>query len=171
MMKLSDIKKWPTERLSTTLLYAMIAVTIVVYGAFYMIGYTRPDTENPVFNAPLLTNVLLIFIVLMLLLAAAIIIWAVVRCRRHTTSMAVVNGIPARRLTVVVAFTTCMLLALTFLLSSSAVVTVNGQPFAVVFWLKAAGMFVTSSLVMILVAVAVVCYGYFKSAHRHVKAS
>ena len=69
------IDKWSTEKLSHTILYVMLAVTAVVFGLFYLIGYDRPFEENPQFTAPLLTNILLVFVALVFLLALALGIW------------------------------------------------------------------------------------------------
>ena len=59
--KLSDIRNWTTERVSQRVLYVVIAFTVIVFGLFYTIGYDRPFDDDPSFNAPLFTDLLLAF--------------------------------------------------------------------------------------------------------------
>lgn len=85
--------------------------------------------------------------------------WAMVhRWQLHDRSADVVNGIPLRKLVTGVVVVLIALLLITFVLGSSAPILVNGKPYADVFWLKAADMFIRSSAFLLLVAViAVIC--------------
>ena len=58
-MKKRKLKAW---QMSTRLLYAMIGVTAVVFALFYLVGYDMPYVFDPDYNAPLLTDIVLIFI-------------------------------------------------------------------------------------------------------------
>ena len=66
---------------------------------------------------------------------------------------------PARRITLYVVGGTIMLLVLTFALSSTESLTVNGAPFTDAFWLRAAGMFIGTSLLLIVIAIGAVVFG------------
>lgn len=61
-MKKRKLKAW---QMSTRMLYAMIGVTAVVFALFYLVGYDMPYVFDPDYNAPLLTDIVLIFIYLM----------------------------------------------------------------------------------------------------------
>ena len=55
-MKLSNIHRWPAERLSQRILYVLIGMATVIFSLFYVIGYDHPYAINPNFNAPLFTD-------------------------------------------------------------------------------------------------------------------
>ena len=65
-----NITKQPA-RLSRIVLVALVSLTIIVFGAFWLIGFDMPFFDNPQFNAPLLTDLVIFFIYIMLLLAIA----------------------------------------------------------------------------------------------------
>ena len=65
-----NITKQPV-RLSRIVLVALVSLTIIVFGAFWLIGFDMPFFDNPQFNAPLLTDLVIVFIYIMLLLAIA----------------------------------------------------------------------------------------------------
>ncbi len=153
------INNWSTEKLSHTILYGMLAVTALVFGLFYLIGYDRPFEENPQFTAPLLTNILLVFIALVFLLALALGIWTLmVSIRRRKGEGKVINGVPVAKITYGIVGFTVLLLVLTFLLGSSSALSINGATYRDTFWLKAADMFVTSAVVLIIVAIAAIIW-------------
>ena len=58
----------------------------------------------------------------------------------------------------IVAFT-ALLLVVTWLLGSDRPLVVNGTVFSDAFWLKSTDMLIVSSLILIVVAVALVCFG------------
>lgn len=64
------ITKQPS-RLSHTVLIVLVALSVVVFVAFWLVGFDMPFFENPRFNAPLLTDLLIGFVYFMLLLAIA----------------------------------------------------------------------------------------------------
>ena len=51
--------KWMPERGSQRVLFAIIAVTAVVFALFYLVGFNHPFPDDPDFNEPRLTDVLL----------------------------------------------------------------------------------------------------------------
>ena len=60
--------KNPT-RLSHAVLVVLIVITVIVFAAFWLVGFNMPFMDDPRFNAPLLTDVVIAFVYLMLLLA------------------------------------------------------------------------------------------------------
>ena len=78
MLKLHDIAHWPTERISQRVLYLLIALTVLVFALFYFVAYDRPFADDPSFNAPLFTDLLLVFMLLLVVLSCGLSAWAVV---------------------------------------------------------------------------------------------
>ena len=100
MMKIKGIAKMDEERISQRVLYVIVALSAIVFLAFYLIGYDTPFTGNTAFNAPMLTDVLLGFMWGLLAITTTASIVAVVRgIRRANRSEGMTNGIPARRIT------------------------------------------------------------------------
>lgn len=83
--------------------------------------------------------------------------------RLRTKDEEVVNGVPRTRMAwiVIVAFLLC--LVLTFLLGSSEPVKTNGELFTDTFWLKAADMFIYTSLILIIGCFVGVVLSRFRS--------
>jgi len=73
------------------------------------------------------------------------------------------RGLSGRNVTVIVAAGTILLLLITFLLASASPLMINGQPFESGFWLRAADMFIVSSVVLLIVAAAVYAYAEYVS--------
>jgi putative exporter of polyketide antibiotics len=160
-MIFSKIKHWSTERISQCVLYVLVGLSALVFAAFYLIGYDTPFEEDPNFNAPLLTDVLLMFMFVLLILGIAVGIWAVVKSLRvHNSEDKLVNSVPATKISYSIAGFTFVLLIFTFVLGSSSTMLINGQKYTDAFWLKVSDMFVWSCLIMIVVAVAAVIFGF-----------
>ena len=136
------------------LLYILTALTALVFVLFWTVGYSTPYDENPDQNAPLLTDAVLVLAYLYIVAAIAVTVWAVVRTTRSDTTRGTVNGVPTRRIARIVAGGTVLLLVVTFLLTPSTPITVNGAAYADTLWLKASGMFVNTSIAMAAIAVA-----------------
>ena len=136
------------ERISQRILYVIVALSVIVFLAFYLIGYDMPFADNTAFNAPMLTDVLLGFMWGLLALTTLASVFAVVRgIQRANRSEGVTNGIPARKIT----YTTYGVTALTLVF--------NGQNFTDGFWLRMTDMFVNSSLLLLILAAGVVVFG------------
>ena len=60
--------KNPT-RLSHAVLVVLVVITVIVFAAFWLVGFNMPFMDDPRFNAPLLTDVVIAFVYLMLFLA------------------------------------------------------------------------------------------------------
>ena len=69
------------ERISQRILYVIVALSVIVFLAFYLIGYDMPFADNTAFNAPMLTDVLLGFMWGLLALTTLASVFAVVRGR------------------------------------------------------------------------------------------
>ena len=76
-LSLRDIKHWKAVKVSQSVFYLLMTLIVVVYALFFLVGYEHPYDENPDFNAPLLTGVLITFVLLLLLMAVAVTLFAV----------------------------------------------------------------------------------------------
>ena len=150
------------RKLPTRLLYVLSGITVLVFG-LWLVGFDRPYEDDGNFNAPLFTDALLVLMLLLTVGAIGVAAWSAIRSGKvNRGGECVVNNIPVRKIGLTVAVGTAVMLLLTFLLASSDPMRINGLDYTDAFWLKASGMFVSTSLVMILVAVATVVYGATK---------
>lgn len=158
------------ERISQRILYVIIALSAIVFLAFYLIGFDTPFTDDSSFKAPMLTDVLLGFMWFLLCVAIVTSVFAVVRgVQRANRSEGVTNGIPARKITYTTYGVTALLLVLTFVFGSTQSMLVNGQTFADSFWLRMSDMFVNTSLLLLTLAAGVVLFGatrYYRKERR-----
>lgn len=151
-----------TEQLSRRVFYILLALTVVVFALFWLVGYDNPFSEGD-FNAPLFTGLLLSFMYLLVAATIIVAIIAMVRSRKTGRSESgVVNGVPERRIRVITWTATFVLLLITFAVGSSATMTINGHQYADWLWLKLSDMLIFSSVVLLLAAVAAVVYGATK---------
>ena len=158
------------ERISQRVLYVIVALSAIVFLAFYLIGFDAPFAADSSFNAPLLTDVLLGFMWFLFAVTLIVSVVAVVRgVRRANQNEGVTNGIPARKITYITYGATALILLLTFVCGSTQAMVVNGQNFADTFWLRMSDMFVNSSLLLLVLAAGVVIFGatrYYRKEHR-----
>lgn len=161
MRKLKNIHKCPTEKISTAVLYTIICVVAIVFALFYLVGYNMPSVEEPSFNAPLLTDVLLILMMVLFVIAAIVGVVAVIKgLQKRDPSDKVINGVPAAKISFITFGVTFLLLLLTFIFGSTDTMMINGHQFNDVLSLKLTDMFVQTSLVMIVLAICAVIFGY-----------
>ncbi len=116
------------------------------------------------FVSPLVADVMLWLMYIAMAVAIIVTIVSMVRTvRLRTKDEEVVNGVPRTRMAwiIVVAFLLC--LVLTFLLGSSEPIRTNGELFTDTFWLKAADMFIYTSLILILGCFAGVVLSRFRN--------
>lgn len=148
------------ERISQRVLYAIIAISAVFFLLFLVLGVQSPFAASPIITAPILVDVLIIFMWVLVGLTFFAMLFSIIRTAKKSSGKAhIVNGIPAYKIAVIVFCGTLLCLILTFALGSAQTMVINGNPFADKFWLKVSEMFVTSSLVMLLVAVGVTIFG------------
>lgn len=156
----TGMRRLTAEQVSARVLYVLVALAVLLFGAFFLIGYDAPFEENPSFNAPVLTDAVLIFMYLLLSAAAVVMLVAVVHGIRHRDKSAdVVNNIPAAKIAWATAVFMSVCMAVTFALGSDDPVTVNGVVYGDTFWLKATDMFIDTSFVLLAVAACGVAFG------------
>ena len=160
-MKHINLKSWPTERISMRLLYVLAAVIAVVFAAFGLIGFDRPFDDNPEFNAPLFTDAVLALIYVLLAGAMVVAVWSITRSLKVKGERKI-DGINRAKIATSVTCGTILLLVVTFLIGSSQPILINGKWFESWGWLKLADMFVSSSLILIVIAAGTVVYGNMK---------
>lgn len=159
-----------SERVSTLVLWVLLGLTAVVFGAFWTVGYDRPFDAEPDFTAPLLTDTLLVFCALLMaaaLAAVGVSLWR--SLRRYSRAKGTENKIPARRIALITAAATACALALGFALGGTEAVSVNGVPYTDTVWLRTADMFISVAALLLAVAAAAVACGYavsWRRAHR-----
>ena len=169
-MKIKDIRSWSAEKISQRIFYVLIALSVLVFGLFFLIGYDMPFDENPDFNAPLFTDVLIGLMWTFLLIAVVVAVVAVVKANRYAGKEAErSNGIPAGRIFRSTWLGTLLLLVLTFVCGSSAPMLINGETYGDWFWIKASDMFVLTSIALLAAGVAAVLYGATKYIRKEKK--
>lgn len=151
------------KHLPSRVLYVLVGVIAVVFVLFWLVGFGRPYDEDPNFNAPLFTDAVIVLMIVMVVCSMALAVWAMVRhVRTVGRSESRENNIPTRKISYIVAGGTFLLLLLTFALGSSAPMKINGAAFTDTVALKLSDMFISSSIVLIVAAIAAVVYGSTK---------
>lgn len=154
---------WNIKKLPSRVLYFLVGLIALIFILFWLIGFDRPYNDDPNFNAPLFTDVLLWLMIVMLFCGIALAIWSIVRKLKITgRGDRYSNGIPVKKIGYAIVCGTALILIVTFLLGSDDPMTINGAPFRDVFWLKVSDMFVSTSILMIVIAVGAVIYGSTK---------
>ncbi len=159
MKHLFEFRKKSAEQVSQRIFYILIALAVLVFGLFFLVGYDMPFEENPDFNAPLFTDVLIGLMWLFLVGGIGLAIYSMWKDYRGSRSEAVVNGVPVRRIFRITWIGLLALLVLTFALGSSAPMLINGENYADWLWLKLSDMFVITSLLMLLAGMGAVIFG------------
>ena len=155
----SKSKNKSAEQVSQRIFYILIALAVLVFGLFFLVGYDMPFEENPDFNAPLFTDVLIGLMWLFLVGGIGLAIYSMWKDYRGSRSEAVVNGVPVRRIFRITWIGLLALLVLTFALGFSAPMLINGENYADWLWLKLSDMFVITSLLMLLAGMGAVIFG------------
>ena len=159
-MKFRNIKSLATEKISQRVFYLLIGLAVVIFGFFFLVGYDMPFDENPDFNAPFFTDVLIFLMWFLLVLTIGLAIVAVVRTyKMNVKSEAVVNGVPQGKIFRFTWIGTLSLLVLTFLVGSSMPMLVNGENYADWFWLKVSDMLVLTCIFMLIAGIGAVVFG------------
>lgn len=157
---LKHIHSLTAEQLSTRVLYVLVALTVVIFVLFFTVGYDRPYTNDPQFNAPQFTDAVLWFIYILIIGACVVGLCSLIRALRQRDSADnVINNLPAARIKYGVFGLLAVLLVLTFLLGSTEPVLVNGVKYADSLWLRLTDMFLNTSLVLLVVAAIGVAFG------------
>ena len=159
MKHLFEFRKKSAEQVSQRIFYILIALAVLVFGLFFLVGYDMPFEENPDFTAPLFTDVLIGLMWLFLVGGIGLAIYSMWKDYRGSRSEAMVNGVPVRRIFRITWIGLLALLVLTFALGSSAPMLINGENYADWLWLKLSDMFVITSLLMLLAGMGAVIFG------------
>ena len=142
-------------QLSSRIFYILIGVIVVLFALFWIIGYDMPYDDNPDYSAPLLTDALIWFMIVLTFATLGLaVLGAVNGVRKNKGENVVVNNV-----SVAVVVGTVLSFVLTYALSSTDALMVNGECFTDTFWLRTAGMFIGTSLLLIVVAVGAIVYG------------
>lgn len=166
MVKFQFSKSKSAEKVSQQVFYIMIALAVIVFALFFLVGYDMPFEENPDFNAPLFTDALIVLMWIFLIVGVGLAIYSMIRDYRSGKSEAVVNGVPVRRIFRFTWIGTLLALLLTFVLGSSTPMLINGEHYADWLWLKLSDMFVITSLLMLVVGIGAVCFGATRYVRR-----
>ena len=142
------------------IIIGLIAISAVVFIAFWCVGYDMPYEEDADFNAPLLTDMLLGYIYLMVVVAIGVTAYSVVHgIRTRGRQGYSENGVAAGHITIATWVFTVLLLVISFALGSTDPIKVNGKDFCEGIWLRLSDMFIISSGVMRLLAILAVACG------------
>lgn len=159
-MKWSNIRGWSAEKLSQRVFYALIGLSVLIFGLFFLVGYDMPFEENPDFNAPLFTDVLLLLMMFLQVLALVLAVFSLAKsAKMEVKQERDEHGVPARKIVRITWIATLLVLLLTFALGSSVPMLINGESYTDWFWLKMADMFVLASIVMLAGAIGAVVFG------------
>lgn len=154
------IQRRSAERISQYVLYGIVGYAIAIFLAFFLFGYNTPYWKNDQINAPLLTDVLLGLVYAMLGLGSILTIVAGLHSAHlHQTTASVVDGVPARKISLGVAALILVSLSVGFLTSSAAPMSINGETYADWWGLKVSGMIITTASVLLVVAIGASLFG------------
>lgn len=68
-----------TENISKWLLRTLLAITVVIFALFFLVGFDTPYEEDPKMNAPLLTDAVLSGCIAFTVIAIILTVWSVVK--------------------------------------------------------------------------------------------
>jgi len=156
----NEQRQLPSDRASGRVQAVLVIMSVLLFGLFYLVGFDFPYDEDPRFNAPLLTDAVLWFSYALLVAAFVVSMISVIHgIRMHAGDDRLSNGIPAMRIAWCIGVLLASSLLITFLFGSSEPLIVNGRRFTSAFWLKLTDMFINTSIVLGVIAVAAVGYG------------
>ena len=155
----SKQKTKSAEKISQQVFYIMIGLAVLVFGLFFLVGYDLPFEENPDFNAPLFTDVLILLMWLFLIGGTGLAVFSMIRDYLRSKSESGLYVIPVPRICGYYWIGTLAVLLLTFFLGGSAPMLINGENYADWLWLKLSDMFVITSLLMLVAGIGAVCFG------------
>lgn len=152
-------EQWTVERISRWIIVGEVSIIAIVFALFYLVGFNMPSIEEPDFNAPLLTDVLLVFMELMLVAAILTVCSMLIRKYKGRTKAAVKNGIRTSSITFSVMLLVLILFVATYCLGSSEEMIINGKAYTNGLLLRVSDMFVDTSLLLITITTATTLWG------------
>lgn len=158
----------PTGNRASRLVFQIIAcMAAFVFALFWLVGYDTPYMENANFTAPMFTDVLLVFVGLTVVVACALTVWAVARSLKMAgKGDLTVNNIPARKIGYSTVAAIFAILVVTFAFGSSDRIVINGHEYTDELWLKAADMFVSSTMLLVGIGIAIIVGATIANSRR-----
>ncbi len=158
---------WFKGTASQRVLRIIVMLTVVVYLAFFLIGYNHPYAEDPDFIEPRLTSVLIFFALLVVVLAVAVTAWAMLSDFRKRASLAKADRrLPTSRLVAIIVALIIAMMMVSYWVGSTAAITVNGKDYADTTKLRLADMFVFTSLALMAIAAVAAAVSTIRSQFR-----
>ncbi len=155
---------WFSGPFSKKVLRIIVALTVVLYVAFFLIGYNHPFADNPDFTEPRLTSLLLGFVFLVLFIALAVTAWAVCSSiRKRDTQVKSIERRAASKMVAAVIALTAVIMLVSFWMGPTAAMSVNGKEYADTSGLRMADMFVATSLALMVIAALAVAISSIRS--------
>jgi hypothetical protein len=151
--------KLSTEKISSRVLYVVIAMTAVVVAAFFGIGYDTMSEENASLNDPLCTNLLLWFMYLLTLLTVGVTIASIVWSIKRGNKIKDESGVPTRKIIIGVISLLVLSLVVTFITGDASPMKTGEGVYNDAFWLKITDMFINTSAVLMVVAIGAAMVG------------
>ena len=146
--------------LSRRVLYVVIALSAIVFGAFFVVP--RGGASEM-----MLTGVLIVFLMMVLVGAMAVAAWSVVaRLRKRNRQTSEVATIPAGRISLGVVVAVGLIMAAGYLLSPGGSIVVNGGEYDNRLWIKTAGMFIIAAGSLMSVAVMFIVANYLVNRRK-----
>lgn len=155
------------ERLSSRVLYVTAALTAIVFGCFYFIGYDIPFDDDPKFKSPMFTDAVLMLVFILIIATLSATVYAVVKeIKGHDKRNDNAENIPSRRIAAITAVSTCACMAVSFIAGSTRPMFINGTQYTTTFWLKASDMFILTTITLIIAAIAILVAARIKYVNR-----
>ena len=87
-----------SENISQRIFYLLIGLAVLVFGLFFLVGYDMPFVENPDFNAPLFTDVLIVLMWLFLIGGVGLAVYSMIKeeYQQHKRNVGCGSGIQPR---------------------------------------------------------------------------
>lgn len=163
MKKLSNLRTWTTEKLSQRMFYVLLGLIVVVFLLFFFIGFDEPFIDDPNFNEPLFTDVVIYLMWFLLFIALGVGIISLIRAiRTDSDSEDETNNVPEKKIKRIVVLGTTICLIITFLVASTAAMDINGKKYVDWIGLKLSDMFIYTSILMLIVAAGAAAFGATK---------
>lgn len=164
----SSLSKIPAACLSQAVLYAIIALAVIFFGMFWLVGYNTPSDDGSAFVCPRFTDALIVFAYSLTAIAVAVaFVSAVHTVRTRQVGGGKTNGIPTQAIAWSVVALVLLAMAAGFAFASGSALLVNGREYTDMFWLKTTDMLITSITVLSIAAVAAVAFGMSGISRRH----
>lgn len=108
----------------------------------------------------LLTDIMMSVAYFLIMVTVSVTIVSAIRSiKLRGRANVVVNGIPTTKIFLITVALLLLSMIVTFMLGSTEMLRVNGEPYSNRFWLRTADMFIFTSVVLILVAILAIVYG------------